>query len=79
MRSSCAIAGAAGRHENGTRLNYRFDGLTGVRFSDVEQHGERSEDTKEVRKNGFLVLRGATGGASWHAFWSALAGSAGVR
>ena len=30
-------------------------------------------------KNGFLVLRGATGGASWHALQSALAGSARAR
>ena len=30
------------------------------------------------QKNGFVVLRGATGGASWHALLSALAGSAGA-
>ena len=30
-------------------------------------------------ENGFVVLRGATGGARWHALRSALAGPAGVR
>ena len=42
-------------------LNYRFSGLTGVRFSDVEQHGERSEDTKEVEEEGARMLSGGVG------------------
>jgi hypothetical protein len=35
--------------------------------------------TDRGKKNGFRVLRGATGGASRHALLSALAGSAGAR
>ena len=43
--------------------------MTGVRFSDVEQHGERSEDTKEVEEEGARMLSGGWGAMFSYGSW----------
>ena len=81
------------RDRHGERVIYTDMGKNIPMLSKSATHLERTQWLTDVEdlsrsngsgiriwlENGFLVLRGANGGASWHALRGALAGSAGAR